>query len=70
MYLVGGVVIAPYLSADSCTSSCSYSCAYSIKLDNSFRCAATNGTAIYSSTIDDRGVGNVSCVPQVGNVVG
>ena len=62
---------ASSLSTDSCLLSfCSCSCGYSIKLDNSFRCAATNGTAIYSSAIDDSGVGNVSCVPQVGNFVG
>ena len=62
---------APSLSTGSChLSSSSCSCGYSIKLDDSFRCAATNGTAIYSSAIDDSGVGNVSCVPHVGNVVG
>ena len=61
----------PCLSTGSCLfSSCSCPCGYSIELDNSLRCAATNGTTIYSSAIDDSGVGNVSCVPQVGNVVG
>ena len=70
VYVMGGAVTAPCISTGSCTSFCSCSCGYSITLDNSFRCAATNGTTIYSSAIDDSGVGNVSCVPRVGDVVG
>jgi plastocyanin len=41
-----------------------------IQVDNSLRCVVTDGTTIYSSSIDDSGVGNVTCIPEVGNTIG